>query len=614
MRDLIPKNGAVDPDQGFAMQYTVLERASKAMDAIRKAVKKSDTLLLATDPDREGEAIAWHIAETLKEEGLLEGKHVQRIVFNQITKKAIRAAKDQPRDLLMPLVDAQQARRALDYLVGFHLSPLLWKKVRTGLSAGRVQSPALRMIVERELEIEAFKPKEYWKVTAKLEAKSIAFEAKLYSVDAQKVAQFTYTQSDQVTPLIERLKAAAQGNMTVTEVSKKPKKRNPSAPFITSTMQQEAARKCGMTPANTMRIAQQLYEGMEIGQEKTGLITYMRTDSVNLASEAVQSIRDYIKSHYDAAYLPSKAPTYQTKSKNAQEAHEAIRPTDMTRTPDQMKAILNAEQLKLYTLIWQRTLASQMAPAKLSVTTILFDCGGMAVFKATGTTIEHPGFMTVYLEGKDEKSMKKRLLPALSVEDESQVQDIVGSQHFTEPPPRFSEASLIKALEEHGIGRPSTYASILATLKQREYVLLEKKRFTPTDLGRVVSRFLTQYFEQYVDYAFTANMEDTLDAIARNEQAWVPVLETFWSPFIKAIGDIDASVKRSDVTQELIGEKCPECGHELSSRLGRRGRFIGCTNYPECKYTRNLEDSAQEAEEANTLEEDFPECSEPLQM
>ena len=380
-------------------------------------------------------------------------------------------------------------------------------------------------------------------------------------------------------------------------------------------MQQEAARKCGMTPANTMRIAQQLYEGMEIGQEKTGLITYMRTDSVNLASEAVQSIRDYIKSHYDAAYLPSKAPTYQTKSKNAQEAHEAIRPTDMTRTPDQMKAILNAEQLKLYTLIWQRTLASQMAPAKLSVTTILFDCGGMAVFKATGTTIEHPGFMTVYLEGKDDEvDEKEAKLPALSVEDESQVQDIVGSQHFTEPPPRFSEASLIKALEEHGIGRPSTYASILATLKQREYVLLEKKRFTPTDLGRVVSRFLTQYFEQYVDYAFTANMEDTLDAIARNEQAWVPVLETFWSPFIKAIGDIDASVKRSDVTQELIGEKCPECGHELSSRLGRRGRFIGCTNYPECKYTRNLEDSAQEAEEANTLDEDCPECSEPLQM
>ena len=615
VRDLIPKTGAVEPDNDFAMHYAVIDKAGKAMDAIKKAVKKSDTILLATDPDREGEAIAWHIAETLREQGALEGKKVARIVFHQITKKAILAAKDQPRDILIPLVDAQQARRAMDYLVGFHLSPLLWKKIRRGLSAGRAQSPALRLIVERELEIEAFKAKEYWRILAKLEFSNTAFDAKLHSVNDDKIAQFTYTKEEEVTPLLETLKAAASGTMPVIDVTKKPRKRNPSAPFITSTLQQEAARKLGFTPANTMRLAQQLYEGMEVGQEKTGIITYMRTDSVHLADEAVSDIRQYIQRQYDSEYCPKTPPVYKTKSKNAQEAHEAIRPTDINRTPEQMARILNKDQLKLYTLIWQRTLASQMASAKLSVTTVLFACGDIAVFKSTGTIIEHPGFMAVYLEGKDDDPDEKETkLPALSAGDQTKVEDIVGTQHFTEPPPRFSEASLIKALEEHGIGRPSTYANILATLKQREYVDLEKKRFTPTELGRVVSKFLTTYFTQYVDYGFTANMEDSLDAIARNETAWKPVLKEFWGPFHETILKIDESVKRSDVTQEVLDEACPECQSPLSSRLGKRGRFVGCTNYPECRYTRNIDGDNSEDSGEETLDEQCPTCSESLVM
>lgn len=602
VRDLLPKAGAVDPANHFAMRYALIEKNKKHMDAIIAAMKTADSLYLATDPDREGEAISWHIYSILKEKKKLGKKPVHRIAFHEITKSAVQAAVSDPRDISMELVNAQQARRALDFLVGFNLSPLLWKKIRFGLSAGRVQSPALRMIVEREHEIEKFISQEYWDIEAKLEAEKKAFSAKLTQFNGSKLEQFSITNSEQAEETKASLMQAAKGVLKVTQIDKKQRKRNPTAPFITSTLQQEAARKLGFAVSKTMRFAQQLYEGVELDSGSTGLITYMRTDSVNLAQDAITEIRSLIGERYGKENVPEEPRLYRTKAKNAQEAHEAIRPTSVLRMPDAIKSFLTPEQYKLYDLIWKRTVASQMISATIDTMTIDMSAGVGNNFHATGSVVTDPGYMLVYQEGLDDKPdtvENEPLLPVLQKGDEVSLKEILCNQHFTEPPPRYSEASLIKSLEEHGIGRPSTYAAIVSTLQARQYVFLENKRFYPTDVGQVVNKFLTKYFTRYVDYGFTAQLEDHLDEVSRGEKEWIPLLEAFWDPFKKEVDHISESVKRQDVTQELTDEKCPECGKPLSIRLGKRDRFIGCTGFPDCSYTRAMkerpEDAAQDA-------------------
>lgn len=598
VRDLIPKEGAVDPSHDFAMKYQVIDRNQRHLQEIAKSIKNADTLYLATDPDREGEAISWHVFEYLKDKKLLKDKDVKRVVFHEITKKAVTEAIANPTELSLNLINAQQARRALDYLVGFNLSPLLWKKIRRGLSAGRVQSPALRMIVERELEIEAFKTREYWSHTAEANAQSQAFKAKLTHYQGEKLHQFSFENAEQADQVKQTLLDAADGKLVVAKIEKKQRSRNPAPPFITSTLQQEAARKLGFTTRRTMMVAQQLYEGIDLGGETAGLISYMRTDSVNLAEEALVEIRALIAEKYGADNVPKEPRRFKTKSKNAQEAHEAIRPTSAQRLPEQVKSFLSVEQFKLYDLIWKRTIACQMVHATLNQVAVDLHCGGdQNVFRATGSTVMHPGFMSVYLEGEDDSQEasddQDRLLPPMEEGRPVQLTAINANQHFTEPPPRYSEASLVKALEEFGIGRPSTYATIISTLQNREYVTLETKRFYPTDVGRIVNKFLTEHFTKYVDYSFTANLEDELDAVSRGEKEWVPLMNAFWQPFHDLIADKDTTVQRKDVTQETLDEACPECQSPLSIRLGRNGRFIGCTNYPACSYTRNLGDDTE---------------------
>ncbi|MES9961638.1 MAG: type I DNA topoisomerase [Sedimenticola sp.] len=616
VRDLVPKEGAVDPGDDFKMKYQVIEKNDRHVQAITKALKKSDALYLATDPDREGEAISWHLYELLKNRKQLKDKEVHRVVFNEITKKAVQDAVAHPRDLSMDLVNAQQARRALDYLVGFNLSPLLWKKVRRGLSAGRVQSPALRMIVEREEEIEAFKAREYWTVEADLAKEGQKFSAKLTHFNGEKLEQFSITDGDRAAEVESTLLAAADGKLLVEKVQKKQRKRNPAAPFTTSTLQQEAARKLGFTTQRTMRTAQQLYEGIDTGSGAVGLITYMRTDSVHLADEALEELRGYITERFGGEQLPAKPRTFKTKSKNAQEAHEAVRPTSVQRTPDELKSHLTKDQHRLYELIWKRTVACQMIHATINTVAADMACGEGNTFRANGSTIANPGFMAVYMEGVDDAKKgddDEKMLPPLGEGDKIDLGAIRPEQHFTEPPPRYSEASLVKALEEHGIGRPSTYASIISTLQDRDYVELEKKRFHPTDVGRVVNKFLTNYFTKYVDYDFTANLEDELDAVSRGEEEWIPLLKQFWSPFKERIDHTQENVKRSDVTHEALDEKCPECGSQLSIRLGRHGRFVGCTNYPTCNYTRDLGGDNKEQEEPEVVEgRKCPECQSDL--
>jgi DNA topoisomerase-1 len=616
VRDLVPKEGAVDPGNGFSMKYQVIEKNDRHVQAIVKALKNADALFLATDPDREGEAISWHLFELLKNRRALKDKPIHRVVFNEITKRAIQEAVANPRDLSMDLVNAQQARRALDYLVGFNLSPLLWKKVRRGLSAGRVQSPALRLIVERELEIEAFNPREYWTIEADAEKAGQPFGAKLTHYQNEKLHQFSITDGDTAAAAEQGLLTAAAGYLTVAQVEKKQRRRNPAAPFITSTLQQEAARKLGFTTQRTMRTAQQLYEGVDIGSGAVGLITYMRTDSVNLAQEAVDDIRGFISERYGVDQLPAEPRRYQTKAKNAQEAHEAIRPTATRNLPEEIKGHLTKDQHRLYELIWKRTVASQMIHATINTVSADLACGEGNLFRATGSTITNPGFMALYLEGVDDAKAgdgDEKMLPPLEAGERIKLQTIRPEQHFTEPPPRYSEASLVKALEEFGIGRPSTYASIISTLQDREYVQLEKKRFYPTDVGRVVNKFLTAYFTQYVDYNFTAKLEDELDAVSRGEKEWVPLLESFWTPFKERIDHTEENVKRSDVTHEALEEACPQCGKPLSIRLGRHGRFIGCTNYPECDYTRDLNADSAEKEQPETVpDRKCPECNSDL--
>jgi DNA topoisomerase-1 len=582
VRDLRPKEGAVDPDNGFAMAYEVIERNEKHVDAIAKAARLADDIYLATDLDREGEAISWHISEILKERGLTEGKRIHRVVFSEITPKAIKAAVAAPRQLSHDLVDAQQARRALDYLVGFNLSPVLWRKVQRGLSAGRVQSPALRMIVEREEEIEAFKAREYWTIEAQLKHADGDFSARLSKLNGKKFEQFDLTNESDAQAAREALKQAARGRLTVSEVGSKERKRRPAAPFTTSTLQQEAARKLGFTTSRTMKVAQGLYEGVALGDEgNVGLITYMRTDSTMLGDDAVAELRALIARDFGNKALPDGPQVYKTKSKNAQEAHEAIRPTSAMYTPKAVASYLNDDQRKLYELIWKRTVACQMIHATLNTVSVEFAlkhvAGGDASFRASGTTVIDPGFLAVYEEGSDQKTAddddQGRRLPKLEVGEAVPLHEIAADQHFTEPPPRYSEASLVKALEEHGIGRPSTYASIIQVLQNREYVFLDSRRFKPSDVGRAVSKFLTAHFTRYVDYDFTAKMEDELDAVSRGEEAWVPLMERFWQPFKQQVDEKTESVDRNEATGARDLGTDPKSGKPVSVRLGRYGPF-----------------------------------------
>ena len=622
IRDLIPREGAVDPNQDFAMHYELIDKNKKHVDNICKALKSAKRLYLATDPDREGEAISWHLYEILKEKGkLLNNKEVFRVAFNSITKTAVQEAIANPRDLSLELVNAQQARRALDYLVGFNLSPLLWRKVQRGLSAGRVQSPALRMIVEREAAIKAFKSQEYWTIEAHTSKEKQTILTRLYSYQDEKIKQFTITNEKQATETKTNILAKCNNKLVVTKINKTKRKRNPTAPFITSTLQQEAARKLGFSTQKTMMVAQQLYEGVDFGEGAVGLITYMRTDSTNLSADAINDIRTYIETTYGSENLSKEPRVFKTKAKNAQEAHEAIRPSIVSIHPDKIKAAVNQDQYRLYNLVWIRAVACQMIHATINQVSVDFNAGSIAIFRATGSSIANPGFMKVYQESFDNKQdapTDEKFLPEFVVGEELNLTEIKTLQHFTEPPPKFTEASLVKSLEEHGIGRPSTYASIISTLRNRKYVIIANKRFTPTDIGEVVNKFLTNYFPNYVDYDFTANLEDQLDAVSRGEKEWRPLLKEFWEPFIKLVRETQKNVKRSDVTHEKLDENCPECGKGLSIRLGRNGKFIGCDGYPDCKYTRNIKkDSDEESDDdAPTTEiipdRKCPECESDL--
>ena len=580
VRDLVPKVGAVDPDNDFSMKYQVIERNEKHVNSIIRALKKADALYLATDPDREGEAISWHLIELLKEKDALNSKAVHRVVFHEITKAAVQEAIDNPRGLSADLVGAQQARRALDYLVGFNLSPLLWKKVQRGLSAGRVQSPALRMIVERELEIEAFKAREYWTIEADVSKDEQPFASRLVSYKGDKVEQFSFENEDAARDVEKTLLTAAAGKLTTVSVTKRQRRRNPAAPFTTSTLQQESSRKLGFNTQWTMRVAQKLYEGIELpGEGNVGLISYMRTDSVTLAAVAVDEIRELIAERYGAENVPEAPREFKNKSKNAQEAHEAIRPTSVAHTPESLKDALDEDQFKLYSLIWKRTMACQMVPAVFDTVAIDLAAGPADDghrFRANGSILVEPGFMAVYKEGQDDNKDDDgdRLLPNIEEGDTISLDELRPEQHFTEPPPRFTEASLVKTLEEYGIGRPSTYASIIATLKNREYVEIDSKRFFPTDIGRIVNGFLTDHFAQYVDYDFTARLEDDLDAVSLGEKEWVPLLDNFWRPFKDLCDEKEESVTREQVAQARELGTDPKSGKPMTVRMGRYGPFV----------------------------------------
>ncbi|MFN3544592.1 MAG: type I DNA topoisomerase [Thiobacillus sp.] len=582
VRDLEPKTGAVDTEN-FSMKYQIIERNARHVDAIVKAAKKADEVLLATDPDREGEAISWHISEILKEKKIKTP--MKRVAFYEITESAIQDAVRHPREIATDLVDAQQARRALDYLVGFNLSPLLWKKISPGLSAGRVQSPALRMIVEREEEIERFVPREYWTLHLDTHKGSQPFSAKLTHFRGEKLDQFSVEHEARSKEWLATLEGK---DARVMRIEKKRRARNPAAPFTTSTLQQAGVRQLGMTTDRVMRTAQQLYEGIDLGEGPVGLITYMRTDSVALAQEAITDIRKYIGTHFDKDYLPPSAIAYKAKTKNAQEAHEAVRPTSVQRTPEAVKPFLTHDQARLYELIWKRTVACQMTPAQFD--TVAADITvGEGTFRATGQTLAFPGFLAVYQD--DEEGEEESKLPPLAEGETLPVDRLYGEQHFTQPPPRYTEASLVKALEEYGIGRPSTYASIISTLQDREYVVLEKKRFQPTDIGRLVNCFLTRHFNHYVDYDFTAKLEDKLDDVSNGKYKWSRLLGEFWKEFD---GDLKA---KQDVERGCpILEACPKCGKPLFMQASKRGLFIGCSGYPACDYTRPLHPATAEGD------------------
>jgi DNA topoisomerase I len=607
VRDLPAKDGSVDPDADFRMIWEVDAKAQKRLNDIARAVKGAQKLILATDPDREGEAISWHVLEVLRQKKALNGQPVERVVFNAITKQAVTAAMREPRRIDQSLVDAYLARRALDYLVGFTLSPVLWRKLPGARSAGRVQSVALRLVCDRELEIEKFVRREYWSLIATLATpRNETFEARLVGADGKKLQRLDIGSGAEAEAFKRALETAA---FTVAAVEAKPLKRHPQPPFTTSTLQQEASRKFGFAPAHTMRVAQRLYEGVEVGGETVGLITYMRTDGVQIAGEAIQAARRVIETDYGARYVPQAPRRYEAKAKNAQEAHEAIRPTDLTARPSAIRRSLDPDQAKLYELIWLRTVASQMESAELERTTADIHAkvaSRLLELRATGTVVKFDGFLAVYQEGRDEDpdDEEARRLPEMSAGERLSKRALTATQHFTEPPPRYSEASLVKRLEELGIGRPSTYASILQVLKDRKYVRLDKRRLFPEDRGRVVVAFLESFFAKYVEYDFTAGLEEQLDLIANNEVAWREVLRDFWRDFIGAVDDIkDLKISEViDALDELLAphlfpastdggdpRKCPTCGDgRLTLKLSKYGAFIGCSNYPECRYTRPL--------------------------
>lgn len=593
VRDLPSKDGSVDVENDFLPKYIVSAKAKKQLALLKKALQGVDELVLATDPDREGEAIAWHLLEALGVDEKGASPKVSRVVFHEITKTAIADAMAHPRKISTELVDAQQARRILDYLVGFNLSPVLWRKIPGSRSAGRVQSVALRLICEREAEIEAFIAREYWTIEALMAtADGASFPARLQAVAGKKIANNAKqldTKGFQVIPdqataaqLVEEIKPLP---LRVSEVSRSEKKRRPAAPFTTSTLQQEANRKLGMSARKTMSLAQKLYEGIDTGDGPVGLITYMRTDSVTLSNSAIEEARLVIEERFGKDYVPAKPRLYKSKAKNAQEAHEAIRPTSLGRHPDVLQKFLDRDEMRLYKMIWERTLAAQMADAILDATTVDILAGDKHQFRASGQVVRFAGFMKVYIEGKDTESEEAEgTLPHLNEQDMLSLSELRAEEHTTQPPPRYTEASLVKTLEENGIGRPSTYAATMNTLVERKYVRLVKRTFFPEDLGREVIRFLMQFFDKYVDYQFTANMEDDLDAISLGKREWKNFLKNFWAPF-KA--EVD-SVKGEKFVGEPLDEKCPECGSQLSKKFGRNGYFIACNGYPECKYTRPI--------------------------
>jgi DNA topoisomerase-1 len=588
VRDLLEKDGAVDPEHGYLMKYTVAEDKEKHINAIASALKKGDALYLATDPDREGEAISWHLQEVLGERGLLKDRDVYRVVFYEITEREVKEAIQKPRKVSMDLVNAYRTRRAMDHLIGFKLSPLLWRKISPKLSAGRVQSPALRMLVAREEEIEAFRSQEYWSIEAATGKPPAVFAARLVEYAGRKVIDtfnrekpetFSFQNAAQATEARETLEAAAGGQLRVKAVERSQRRRRPAPPFTTSTMQQEASRKLGFRARNTMQVAQKLYEGIAIPEGTVGLITYMRTDSVGLAKEAVEDIRSFIVERYGKASLPAQPNVYKTTAKNAQEAHEGIRPTSIRRVPEDLRSFLSDEQFKLYSLIWKRTIASQMEPAvydMLAVDLVPAQRAEAGRFRATGSTLVSPGFIAVYLEGRDEEGDDDTdvKLPSVQQGDLLPLEAVKPEQHFTEPPARFTEASLVKALEERGIGRPSTYATIISTLLNRNYAELKGRALKPTDGGRIVSGFLTTNFTRYVDYDFTAHMEDELDEVSRGEREWVPVLEEFWKPFAVLLKEKEKSVTREEAVQVRELGTDPGSGRPVSARFGRFGPFI----------------------------------------
>ena len=608
IRDLPAKKGSVDPEQDFMMKWEQSPSSTKPFREIKEALKKSDELILATDPDREGEAISWHVWRMLDDQKVLKDKTVHRVVFNEITKPAILEAMSNPRDVDQDLVDAYFARRALDYLVGFNLSPVLWRKLPGSRSAGRVQSVALRLITEREAEIEIFKPQEFWTIDTKLITnKAESFSARLTHIEGKRLDKFGLKNET------EALKAVAlieNSNFSVSKIDRKRVKRNPQPPFTTSTLQQEASRKLNFGASRTMQLAQRLYEGIEIGGDTVGLITYMRTDGVQMSQEAINAARQVIKAQFGGNFVPDQQRIYKTKAKNAQEAHEAIRPTDMTRLPEKVRSYLDADQFRLYDLIWKRSIASQMASAELDQTTVKIEAKDKATeLRANGSIIAFEGFLKVYKEDQDDPSLEgsaddDRILPSMSEGEVLERKETTPGQHFTQPPPRFSEASLVKRLEELGIGRPSTYASIMQVLQERNYVRLDKKRFIPEARGRLVTSFLSNFFTKYIQYDFTADLEAELDEISDGKLAWLDVLQKFWQPFKVSIGGMD-DFQIPDILKRLdddLGQyffpptkdggstrMCPKCGSgELRLNLGKFGPYASCSNYPDCKMTRQL--------------------------
>jgi DNA topoisomerase-1 len=618
VRDLPAKDGSVRPDEDFAMSWEVDDRGGKRIKEIADAVKGADKLILATDPDREGEAISWHVLEVLRQKKAIgKDTKVERVAFNAVTKSAILDAIAHPREINVELVDAYLARRALDYLVGFTLSPVLWRKLPGARSAGRVQSVALRLVVEREMEIEAFKNEEYWTIEADVTASGGTFSARLTRVNGQKLDKLSLKSEAEATAAVSAINAQ---KFTIESVEAKPVKRHPAPPFITSTLQQEASRKLGFGAKRTMQIAQQLYEGVDVGGETVGLITYMRTDGITMAAEAITEARGTIGSRFGQKYLPGTPRTYNSKAKNAQEAHEAIRPTSFDRFPDDVVKYLDADQAKLYELVWKRAIASQMESAELERTTVDVTSNDKNItLRATGTVTLFDGFLTLYQEGKDDETDEDgSRLPKVTAGEKADVEKVTPAQHFTEPPPRYSEASLVRKLEELGIGRPSTYASILSTLRDRSYVKMDRGRFVPDDKGRIVTAFLATFFSRYVEYGFTADLEEKLDEVSAGELQWKQLLRDFWRDFSAAVGDTK-DLKITQVINELneiLGPHifppnadgthprvCPSCGKgELSLKLGRFGAFVGCSNYPECRFTRQLGQSNGDAAAAQPRE------------